>query len=336
MVAPAVAAAAITSVAQLGAGLLGSDAQKDALKQQALEAARQGAISMKQLELAERMIELGLATQVDAQGNITTYDEATNTWKVIPAPKQAQLMQAADDELLRAFNYDAPMARGENLRNSARRAREGVVADGMLKRVQDASSNQVKGNDLAATLRGARAGAVNASFDSIGNDIATQSLRSGATGAGAASQLAKARAQAMAQMMGNPELEGMQLADDINASRQGNAINNYSAMATRASNAQGFSPGTSSVAPTLNAALQSARNGAQTGAQGAAVGTANAGRPIQQPGTYNPAPLIGSLGNSFADLANAVLSSRKSPGAPPGNRGGGAWDDSDPMGRGGY
>lgn len=314
MVAPVVAAAAISGGAKLVGGVLGFLSDKKAQKQQALEAQRQHLISLEQLRLSERMIDLGLATQIDAQGNITTYDEDTNTWRVIPTERQAQLMQAADDEILRSFNVDAPIARGELLRNSARRAREGSVADGMLKQVGDANSNQVSGNQLASSLRSARTAAVNAQFDDVGNAMSTQALRSGANGAGAMSQLARARAKAMAEGMGNPEIEGMQLADDVNASRLSNRINNYSAMATRASNADGFSPGTSSVAPTLAGALSNARQGANASFAQAGGMMANAGRPIQQPGTYNPAPLIGALGNAGADLFSALMSSRTSGG----------------------
>lgn len=333
MVAPLVGAALIAGGASVLGGLLGSSAQKKQLKLQAQEAARQNLISQKQLELSERMIELGLATQIDAQGNITTYDEATNTWKVIPSEKQAQLMAAADDEILRSFNYDAPMARGESLRNSMRRAREGSVADGMLSQVTDANSNQVSGNALAGALRASRTQAVNQGFDDVGNAVATQALRSGANGAGAATQLAKARSQALATTMGVPEIEGIQLGDDINASRQSNAINNYSAMATRASNKEGFSPGTSSVAPTLNGALSQARSAGQYGTSAAASSVANAGRPIQQPGVYNPAPLIGAIGNSAADLFTALSNSKKGIDR---STNAGTWDNSDPMGRGGY
>jgi hypothetical protein len=158
-------------------------------------------------------------------------------------------------------------------------------------------------------LRASRTQAVNQGFDDVGAAISTQSLRSGASGAGAAAQLAKARSQALAQTMGVPELEGLQAAEDLNATKRGNAINNYNAIASRASSGGSFgAPG--SVAPALNQPLQSLRSGGQQGLQGAAGTTANAGRPIQQPGVYNPAPLIASFGNAAADLYSSIYSSR--------------------------
>lgn len=311
MVAPAIIAAGIGAGAQIFGGLLGSSAQKQQLKLQAQEAARQNLIDQRQLELAERMIEIGLATQVDAQGNITTYDEATNTWKVIPSAVQQQLINASNDEILRQFNYDAPMARGEALRNSARRAREGTVADGLLQDVQDSAAGAGKRNssDIAGMLRTSRTNAVNQGFDEVGASVGTQALRSGSNGAGAAAQLAAARARAIAQVMGTPELEGIQMADDLNANKDANKINNYGALASRATASDGFAP-TGSVAPALNESLQRLRSGGQNALQAAASGIANAGQPNSVPGVYNPAGVIGAIGNAGADLFSSLYRSK--------------------------
>lgn len=313
MVAPLIAAAGISGLASIGSALLGSSAQKKALRLQAEEAARQNLIDQKQLALAERMIDLGLATQIDAQGNVTTYDEATNTWKVIPSEKQAQLQAASDDELLRQLNIDAPMARGEALRNSAMRGREASVADGQLADIQStlAGRGRVDPNAVGSQLRMARQQAVNTGFDEVGRALSTMNLRSGATGAGQAAQLGRARAQALAQTMGVPDLEGLQFAEGINASRLADKINNYGAIASRASNAQGFSFSPSSVAPSLANALQSARQGA-TGAFGTATSGINAaGQPNQVPGVYNPAPLVGAIGDTAANLFTAIMGSKQ-------------------------
>lgn len=314
MVAPLVLAAApavIGGIAKIGAALISNSAQKRQYKLQLAESIRQGKVDDAQIALAERMIEIGLATQIDAQGNITSYDQATNTWKVVPTEVTSQLINASNDEILRQFNYDAPMARGEAMRNSARRAREGDVADGMLADTKSALQGvgQRKAGDIAGMLRSSREQAVNQGFDEVGASVATQALRSGANGAGAAAQLAKARAQAIAQTMGTPELEGIQLADDLNTTKIGNKLNNYSAVAGRAAQADGFSaPG--SVAPALNQTLQSLRSGANGALGQAGNGLANAGQANGVPTVPNSAGLVGALNNAGQDLFRSLSNAR--------------------------
>lgn len=319
MVLPLVAAApiiggAIAGIGSIGAALIGNSTQKKALKLQAQESARQGIIDEKQLALTERMIEIGLATQIDAQGNITTYDEATNTWKVVPSEVQQQILNSTNDEVLRQLAVDAPLARGELLRESGRRAREGGVADGMLEDVKDnlKGVGQRKEGNIAGLLRSSRERAVNQGFDEIGANVATQALRSGSDGAGAAASLAKARAQAIAQTMGNPELEAMGITDDLNSNRTASTMNNYGAMAGRAANIGGFSP-PQSIAPTLNASLATSR-GANINAMNTGVQSlSNLGQENKVPGVYNPAGLVGAITDTAGSLFKSYADSRIGP-----------------------
>jgi hypothetical protein len=302
---PATLALIGSSIASVGSSILGVNSTNKQYKLQLEEMLRQGLISQKQLDLAERQIELGLATQIDAAGNTLVYDKDTNTFKATLSPKSQQLQDASDNEYLRMLNYDAPMARGEAMRNSARRAKEGIVADGMLQTVQDQQRGigARKPEEIASLLRMSRTQAVNGAFDQVGTAAATQAQRSGATAAaGQQGRLAQARAQAMAQIMGTPEVEGIQAADDLQANKQGNGLNNYNLMAGRASSGAGFGYTPTSVAPTLNATLNNLRSGGQAGAANAAAGFANAGRPIQQPQVPNYAQTVAALGNSFSDL----------------------------------
>lgn len=314
MVAPLIVAAGITAGAEILGGLLGNSAAKKQYKLAAQEAARQGLIDARQLELTERMIELGLATQIDAQGNVTTYDEATNTWRVIPSATQAQLQAASDQEILRQFNVDAPLNRGEALKNAVMRAREGDTSAGMLEDVQD----QARGvglktaPEIASNLRLSRAEAINAGFDDVANALQTHALRTGGPSGSAASALAKARVRALMEGMGNPDLEGYSQAEELNGAKRANSLNMYNTLAARASGQPGFSaPVVNNSA--LNSAMLNARNGAtSTFAQGA-NSLATLGQPNQVPTVYNPASLISSIGNSLGDLYKVYSESKKPP-----------------------
>jgi len=278
--------------------ILGNNAAK---KQQNLaeqQLAQQQALSQQQQNLAEKMAQLGLATTVDGNGNITAYDPATNTWRTILAPEQQALQNLSDQELKQALSIDAPVNRTENLINAIRRSREGSTADGMLLGIQDQlkGTTAVRGADLASSLRLSREKAVNDGFDTISNNLGTQALRSGITSGGAlAGALAKQRSQTLAQTMGNPDLEGIQLADEINQSRTGNSFNLYNAMAGRAAGApiQSFNP--VGISQQLTNSLNTSRSAAQLGAGGAGS-------------LYNSASSI-LKGNTLPDYASTSGSS---------------------------
>jgi hypothetical protein len=181
---------------------------------------------------------------------------------------------------------------------------------------------------LASQLRLNRTDAVNKGFDQVSSSLGTQALRSGATGGAAiAAQLAKQRSQAIAQTMGSPEIEGMQLATDVNNSRSGAAGNIYNILAGRASGApiQTFNP--SSVASGANAALAGARSNA-TGALGNSANINASAANI-----LGNAPIVGGSGASETLSAlSSVLGAIKSGGGgttakkktPAGNE----WSDS--------
>jgi hypothetical protein len=116
------------------------------------------------------------------------------------------------------------------------------------------------GKELASRLRLNREAQINGAFDHVGADVATQALRSGQAGlASTAGGLAKARAQAQLQLMGNPEIEGMQMAQEYNQNDTNNTANLYSTMASRAANIDNSSYNPSSVAQNAGSALAAAR-----------------------------------------------------------------------------
>ena len=209
------------------------------------------------------------------------------------------------------------MARGEALTNARRRSMEGGIADSLAMQVQDRISGRtgVTGSQLESALRRARTTAVNQGFDQVGNALATQALRSGAAGTEKlGGSLAKARAQAIAQTMGVPEIEGRQLASDINATELGNNINNYAAFASRAAGSPGFAFSPTSAGSQLSQALASSRNAAATGGSqsGSLLGSAgsiysNLRLPDYKGQTNiwsDITGLIDAFGGDFADMFN--------------------------------
>jgi hypothetical protein len=83
----------------------------------------------KQIEFLQYAQKLGLATNVDASGNITYYDPQKNSWQTILSPTQRRLQDASDTEQLRSLTTDAGMARSDRINAAHTRALEGDTAD---------------------------------------------------------------------------------------------------------------------------------------------------------------------------------------------------------------
>lgn len=275
----------------------------------------QNALNAKSQALAEKMDREGLATTVDANGNINYYDDKTNTWRTILAPQQAQINDASNLELLRSLSIDAPQARGERLRASQSK----LLDQGTAGTLRDQLNNTISGagaqkaGNLASSLRLSREGAVNAGFDQTQTALNTQQLRTG-TGVGTAgAQLARARAAAIAQGMGNPDIEGLQLSKDMNATDVSNAINNYRGVADRAYSPADYVPPNPSITPALTSALAASRNASVAGTGNAAniINNVKIPAPITAP---NYSQLIASVANlamgNIGGAASNISSSR--------------------------
>lgn len=297
------------TMAMLGTSIMGllqgNNAQKKqlGLQKEQLELQRQTAADQK--ALSDKLYTLGLASQVDAQGNMTVYDQASNTWKVLPSQMTKQLMDASNNEEMLRLTQDAPMARGESIANARRRGMEGSTADSLMLQAQDkiAGRTGLKPGAIEAALRLSRTNAVNQGFDSVRNDVATQALRSGSAGYDSSmSQLGKARAQALAQTMGTPFVEGLQMERDLNAADLGNTLNNYGAMASRAAGSPGFafSPNNTGAQLTQALAQNRATGGQMTGASGSMLN--NYGSTINN----LKLPDYGGQPNPFADIVGLL------------------------------
>lgn len=293
----------------LGLGAAGaissaSDAKKAQKAQQAQNDAT-NTLSRESLDLARQAQQQSLATTIDQNGNISAYDTATNTWRVILSPEQQRIMNATNSELYKALTSDAALARGQQVSNATRQQGEGQTADALKRQIDtQISGGGVSADSLASTLRRARQGAVTSAYDDTGSALNRQALRSGSAATGTfGSALAKQRAQTLAQTLGVPELEGMQLADATNQDRLGSNISAYNTFATRAAgnpvNANtSVNPGGS-----LADALAGTKSGAlaATGAlSGATTNAANltSRLPVVQP-TGNTTSLISGLGSLF-------------------------------------
>lgn len=305
---------ALGSIISTGASILGSlFGSSESKKQRKLQQAQfeeQKRLANEQLKLAQDAARMGKATQVDANGNVTMYDEATNTWKVVLTPEQQELLQAANYEQYQQLTQDAALSRGDRLSSARRRTQEGAVADTFLDQVRDRASGSIGTDpqDIASSLRLARERAVTQGFDDVSNTLATQALRSGAGGMDRlGTALARARAREIAATMGNPELEGRQIARQFNAEDLTNATNQYGLYAARASN-----PGTApynipNVAGGANSALAGARASASQGVgqAGALTGSAASINAANTP----PAPYNwSSIFEGIANLANSPAS----------------------------
>lgn len=297
--------------AEVGTGLLGLNAQKKQAKEQNKLIQQQNQLAQQQLALQERLINLGLASTTDGKGNTTFYDPATNSWKTILSEQSALLENLSDQELIKALQIDAPLARGELLANAARRSREGGMADGaLMEYAAKKAMPQFSGASIAAALRNGRTAAVNAAFDEMAGLMNKQALRSGITGAtNAGAMLAKARANTIAQMMGNPELEGMQAAFELNNVDRNNTLSNYERFASRASGAPGFAAPQPNISANLTQALANQRGQALNAMSqgGQMIGQAAQGLRAAGPNqVFNPAEGMNEILGSILDFAGSL------------------------------
>ena len=306
------------TIAQLGLGLAGAvsgaSAQSKALKEQRAQNDQQNDLTQRQLDLAELAQQQSLATTIDTNGNISYYDPKTNVWRTILSPEQQRTMNASNAELYRQLTSDAALARGQAVANAARQQGEGQTADTILRQVdaQLAGRGTRSGSSLTSALRRARQGAVTSAFDDTSAALNRQALRSGSAAAGTfGKSLAKARAQTIAQTMGVPEIEGMQLADDMNMSKLNNMTGLYSTYASRAAGTPNTVNPNTNIGSALTAALSGTRSNAQnaTSNLSSAFGTA-ANRVGTQPivtdnTTSSLISGIGTLLNSSGALKSA-------------------------------
>lgn len=317
MVFPVMAAAALGS--SLIGAVVGNKNAKKQIKLQEEANANQKAYNEQSIALAKEAQRIGLATQIDENGNLSVYDSATNTWKVVLSPEQDQLNDSSNKEQLAQYT-DAASSRNQRQEQAGIRSQENDTA--ATQREQFNRTAAGGGQDptrLASALSLARTEAVNNGFDSAQRGVNTQALRSGATGmAGAASALGRARSQTLAEARGNPEIEGLQMADQMNNNNLGAAADRYNMFATRGANIDNVAMNPSGVGSALSGALAGQKQLAMQGAQGSANAAANAGRFKPDIPDYNSTNFWGGLSDLIAapgtgDLLGKVGTAFKKP-----------------------
>lgn len=301
---------AILPFLSVGASILGSifgnnaSKRQEKLSQQQFQ--EQQLLAQEQLALARDAARMGKATQVDASGNMTVYDEASNTWKVVLTAEQQRLLDAGNFEQYQQLTQDAPLARAEGLANARRRSDEGAVADTFLSQVREqaAGRDQVSPEYAAGQLRLARERAVTQGLDDVSSALSTQAMRSGAGNLDQiAGALAKQRSKLIAQTMGSPELEGRQMAEQMNTEKLMNTANLYGLYAGRAANGANGPTNIPNIGTQTGTALAQARGAASSGVGAAlsGVGGAAAGlRATELPQPSSTYDLFGGLSSLLA------------------------------------
>ncbi|MCA2510501.1 MAG: hypothetical protein IM561_08975 [Microcystis sp. M60BS1] len=261
------------------ANIVGQNKQAKLAKQQADV---QNALTARQLDLADQEARMSRASQTDSMGNKLVYDPISNSWTTTLSARGKQIQDAETEEGLRTLLYDAPMARGEAQAAAQRRSQEGSIADSLKQQLQDQISGKTgyNANDLANVLALSRTKNLNAGFRQATKNFNTNAVRSGMSAGAAADALATAGkdyADYADQTMGNPDLEGINAAEELNSNKRGSLIDAYSAMASRATGSPGYSYTPSGQSSSLSSSLAAMRTNALQGTQAAANMTGLAG-----------------------------------------------------------
>lgn len=183
--------------------------------------------------IAERLQRQGVAGQRDGLGNEIRYDEATNTWVTALTPQQRQASEAAlNEEILRLVVDQALRRRGMQA-NESRRAVEGRAADAAMARYTN--TPEVSQEALRGTLMQQAGRGVNQAFDDVQRDMSRQAVRAGTGGSQLVAELARKRGEAQRDAYLEAELKSYG-ADGINQQRRSSNLNEYTTLASRASN----------------------------------------------------------------------------------------------------
>jgi hypothetical protein len=294
--------------------ITGNNARKKelALAQQQFDA--QQNLAQEQAALARELQKQGLATQVDAMGNVTFYDKATNTWKSVLAPRQQRIQDAGDTETIRSLTEDAAAQRAQRGANADRRNEESGVASSLLQQIKQriASGGQYNADTIAANTRLENRGNVQTAFDQAENTAARMNMRTGATGnAGQIARLAQARAQSLAAANPGTYLSSLEAAQSLNQNDQNGLANRYNMMATRASSIDNATINPQNPGSSLSSALAAARAGGTQGTAAQINGLNAAGNTMRSAQAPNYAASAGDftadLGKFFSNVAQGDI-----------------------------
>ncbi len=165
----------------------------------------------------------------DIYGSKTWLNPATGKYEIVMGDLPRSIQSASDQEEAQRYNVDqAIRARGlndfENMRS--RSVGDTTVARERMQNF-DRGIGKVDAGQMGSQLRADRTRAVNAGYDDAERAAGKLQLRTGSSAVGdALTNLARDRVRAQSQI-GSPELEGMQMAEGMNAQRENANMDRY-------------------------------------------------------------------------------------------------------------
>jgi hypothetical protein len=233
--------AMLVSAASSAAGV-GMGAMQGQQAQQAANA--QNDIALRQFyanrRTAQQQEEMARAGTRNARGDVTEYVPGVG-WVERPSATTQGMIAASDQEQRLRLTQDMPRARMLREDNFGRQLKEGAAADAMLSGINT-------GSQSVEDLRGAliRAGTAKASSgaDDMRKRIGLVSLRSGSGGEQALAQLGRNRMADTRTAIAEADLEAPSEYVDRRGARTNSRLNQYGALAARASAPDGvpFTP----------------------------------------------------------------------------------------------
>jgi hypothetical protein len=265
-------------------------------------------LAKKQLEFMMRMATAG---QEDALGNKMYFDKSTNSWKVKLNPTSRATQVASDQEELNRLIFDLPRERVERGEAAEARTADSEIADTLRRRIIDRSP--MTADRLEGELYNAKSRGIRETTDKLGNQLATQGLRSGVNPGRSLDELSRTLARELGNASSDSRLEALTGADDINARRGNTAIDQYGAMESRARNVSNtpFNPAS------LSAGLEAISAGRQ-GALGA-VGSAGRNAIITGGVPQSDYGKLGTAAGSLFDVLGDFMKKKKEPTTTVGN-----------------
>lgn len=234
--------ALIGAAATIGGGLLGAGASRRASDQNyninllnyyQREQERFDAIN--QARRNEADAKLG---STDAQGNRVRFIEGVG-WVTELSDEQEALRELYNREETEQLTNDLQKQRQLFNANVERQGREGTVAEALLNAFQRVRRTDPRETENLLNLAASR-GINQAADDSLSTAMRSAN-RAGSSNAGRmASQMSEGRMQALADAFMNNTLNARQASDDQYAREQGNLLNMYNMVASRASAAPGI------------------------------------------------------------------------------------------------
>lgn len=310
--------AAIMAGAGIGSALMGLFDDTDAQIANAnLQEQRANRFLMEQI--ANQQMRMGQAGSYDANGNLTRYNPATNTWELDLTPTTQSIINAWNSEELKRGTQDQYDSRQERQLALQRRLQEGGTADSFLTQLMQPSPyNQ---NAIQAALLERMTSGVNEGFDREQNNVMRQALRGGVDQGSIGNILAEFsnnRADALGQAEANSYLQSLESSSALEGARTGRLGNLYNLFATRAANINNapFAPSGIESGAESNLAASRALVPQSLGLAGSLLGRSVPQMQNYQGGLTKAGLALGSIGDALSGLfdysgSNALFGDRQ-------------------------